>query len=266
MIGNKLKNMARDLMPAHYQVPVKYYYNWLASMLEPEMKIIKYLIKEGDRVIDVGGNRGLYAYQFWKIGAKVEVFEPNSKCSDLLAKWAADKGNVAVYPIALSNCTGHSKLYVPVDSSGVEHDSSGSIEHQASLHMREQDVQLRTLDSFEFDNVSLIKIDVEGHEYSVIAGAAKTIGSMKPALLIEIEQRHNARPIVDVFEKILSFGYKGYFLNAGKLMELSGFDPQCHQEPSNLGNAEQIYINNFIFLHQHRVDSQEYIGLFRNFL
>src|SRR5471030_580802 len=117
MINNKLKGLLRDAVPKKYQVPVKYHYNWLVSMLEPEMTVLRYLVRKNDRVIDVGGNRGIYAYKCWKLGAKVEIFEPNSTCSSLLSAWAAHKNDIKVYPVGLSNCDGQAKLYVPVDNS-----------------------------------------------------------------------------------------------------------------------------------------------------
>lgn len=258
---NRLKNRLRDFIPKKYQVPIKYHYNRLASMLEPEMTVLKYLVRKNDRVIDVGGNRGTYAYKCWKLGAKVEIFEPNSTCSSLLSAWAAHKNDIKVHPIGLSNFTGQAQLYVPVDNSGVEHDASGSIEHKKSVRAREQEVKLRTLDSFGFEQVNLIKIDVEGHEYNVIEGASETIRKMKPSLIIEIEQRHIDRSISDVFDAILAFEYKGFFLDEGRLIELSEFDLVRDQNPSNLGKAAQRYINNFIFLHQHRLDNLEYAEL-----
>ena len=47
-------------------------------------------------------------------------------------------------------------------------------------------VELRTLDSFGIENVSLLKIDVEGFEDAVLAGAAQTIHASRPVILIEI--------------------------------------------------------------------------------
>jgi hypothetical protein len=46
-------------------------------------------------------------------------------------------------------------------------------------------VPIRTLDSYEFDNVGLIKIDVEGFEEKVLRGGVKTIARCKPILYIE---------------------------------------------------------------------------------
>src|SRR6266568_3035020 len=53
----------------------------------------------------------------------------------------------------------------------------------------ERVVEVRTLDSFEFSDVAMIKIDVEGHEEAVVAGAEETIRRCRPSLLIESEER-----------------------------------------------------------------------------
>jgi FkbM family methyltransferase len=243
-----LKSWLRDLIPMQYQVPVKYHYNRCASMLEPEMKLVEQFVKENRRAIDVGGNRGVYTYRFWKLGAKVEVFEPNSNCSRVLSAWAKTKTDVSVHPVALSNYDGAASLVVPVDEAGVEHDASGTIEFRDSARAREQNVLVRTLDSFEFDDVTFIKIDVEGHEYDVLEGATATIRSMKPAILIEIEQRHISRPIQDVFNRVSGFGYSGSFLKAGQLVSLAEFNVATDQDIKNLGRTSGRYISNFLFL------------------
>jgi len=77
-------------------------------------------------------------------------------------------------------------------------------------------VEVRTIDSFEFHNVSFLKIDVEGWEDGVLDGAVTTLRQQRPVLLVEIrgsgfdfdrahpEQR--AR-IVHTIQKMESLGY-----------------------------------------------------------
>ena len=262
IVNNKLKNLIRDAIPRHYQVPLKYYYNQIKSNLEPEMKLLKYLVKKNDRVIDVGGNRGIYAYKLWRLGSKVEVFEPNPTCFQILRPWAEYKSNVNIHSVGLSNIDASVNLHIPIDNNGIEHDASASVENTGFAHSRDQLVSLNTLDSYLFKDVGFIKIDVEGHEYSVIEGAEKLISSSKPTLLVEIEQRHNNRPINEVFEKILSFGYKGFFMENNELITLEKFDLTGHQSLDRFNGVKEGYVNNFLFLHQDRLNTGEYDSLF----
>lgn len=256
-----LKTVIRDLLPERYQVPLKYWYGWLRGGLEEEMRFLAALVGQGDRVIDIGGNRGVYAYRLWRLGAKVEVFEPNPRCFAVLQSWATGKPSVLLHSVALSRCAGSANLHIPIDEVGVEHDASASIEQSGFVQARDQLVSLATLDSYRFENVGLIKIDVEGHEYSVIEGAGETINSSRPALLIEIEQRHSGRPITEVFQKVLAYGYAGFFLEENGLSLLDKFNLSRHQSMDNFGGPKGRYINNFLFLHQSRLAGGEYAAL-----
>ena len=262
IINTRLKNLIRDFIPQRYQVPLKYYFNRIKTNHEPEMELLKYLVKKNDLVIDVGGNRGIYAYQFWKLGAKVEIFEPNPTCIQVLKPWMLNKSDVNIHTVGLSDTTGSVNLHIPIDDDGIEHDASASIENTEFKHSRDQLISLKTLDSYNFKNVSFIKIDVEGHEYSVIEGATILLNNSKPALLVEIEQRHNSRSIGEVFEKILSFGYKGFFLKNNKLISLDNFDVNLYQVADNINKSKAEYINNFLFLPIDKLNERKYDVLF----
>jgi FkbM family methyltransferase len=264
-VSASLKSKIRDLLPSRYQVPAKYLFGWCRGTLEEEMNLLPLIVRRHDRAIDVGGNRGVYTYRLWKLGAKVEVFEPNPVCHEVLSAWAAGKPTVHLHSVALSSAEGSANLHIPIDESGVEHDASASIENIGFPQSRDQLVPLRTLDSYEFEDVRLIKIDVEGHEYAVIEGAAATLASSQPALLIEVEQRHNNRQVSEVFEKTLKFGYKGFFLQENELAPLENFDVSRHQSMENFGESEEPYINNFLFLHQDRLADGEYDELMANY-
>ena len=258
------KSWFRDFLPAKIQVLLKFWLNRARGRLEREVQLLRWLVKPGDRVLDIGGNRGVYAYSLWRLGARVEVFEPNPVCADVLGKWAKGKDRVRVHDIALSDNLGKAELHIPIDTSGVEHDASASLEHDDFSCARNVQVKLRTLDSFDFAEVVFIKVDVEGHESKVLYGAEQTIKFSSPALLIEIEQRHNRSDIEDIFDLLASWGYQGFYLDQGKLHNLIEFVLARDQAASNFGVVGSRYINNFLFLHQSRLDSGEYKDLFQS--
>jgi FkbM family methyltransferase len=78
-------------------------------------------------------------------------------------------------------------------------------------------VPRRKLDDYDFDAVGFIKIDVEGHELSVLRGASNTIERHRPLMLIEIEDRHKPNAICNAHNFLGNLGYEGYFLLNKKL-------------------------------------------------
>jgi len=71
-------------------------------------------------------------------------------------------------------------------------------------------IPLKTLDSFDFSDIDMIKIDVEGFEEEILAGALKTIEKNKPVLVIE-QQKHeykNDREETPAIKILESWGYK----------------------------------------------------------
>ena len=81
----------------------------------------------------------------------------------------------------------------------------------------EREVELITLDRYLKNNMKIvknIKIDVEGHEYSVIKGAYNTIQEYKPTLLIEIlDEKGNRNLICDFLNNL---GYSIYEITSNR--------------------------------------------------
>lgn len=256
----KFKSSVRDLLPGRFQVPIKYWFSHVTGGIEAEMALLPLVVTDGRRTIDVGGNRGTYAFRLAALGTRVEVFEPNPACHTMLSAWANGRPKVRIHAVALSSSEGEGELLVPLGNDGVEHDSSGSLEHGADGPVRHVAVPLRTLDSFAFDDVAFIKIDVEGHEASVIAGAHATIAANMPVLLVEIEQRHLERRIDDVFAEISALGYAGYFIRDRRLTPLSDFVVAVDQSIGNL-SAPLRYHNNFLFLDARKIAAGAYRAL-----
>jgi hypothetical protein len=129
-------------------------------------------------------------------------------------------------------------------------------------NQRDIDIRTATLDSFGFDDLDLIKIDVEGHESEVLDGAQVTITKSRPALIVEIEQRHNRLPISAIMKGIQDLGYRGFFLLEGRLTSVEQFEPSRHQSPGDFeAHRSASYHNNFIFLSEARIAAGDYAAL-----
>lgn len=131
--------------------------------------------------------------------------------------------------------------------------SGKAIASLASLEKRDGDCEVRTvkvdkIDNYDFDDLDLIKIDVEGHEEYVIEGALNVIKTNMPILIVEIEQRHLNKQIEEVFQSILKLNYDGFFLQNGNLAPLNKFNYDLHQKLHLNNVTSKQYINNFIFL------------------
>jgi hypothetical protein len=112
-----------------------------------------------------------------------------------------------------------------------------------------QAVDVRTLDSYELQRLDLIKVDVEGHEFSVLEGARQTIERCRPSIIVEVEEVHNPGSLSRVRAFLESRGYSGFFFDDG-LRPIEQFNQTLDQSPNNVSEAGRIgrYINNFVFL------------------
>lgn len=257
-----LKTRLRDSLSPRVQVPLKYLLNYLGGSLEEELNLIPYLVSPGDRVVDVGGNRGVYTYYFWRHGLNVDVFEPNEVCLKVLLGWARNKTSITVHSVALSDVSGTSNLSIPLDSAGVEHDAAGTIREIFSGGMRQQPVTVKRLDDYGLEGVVFIKIDVEGQELKVLRGAHALLRKQQPAILVEVEQRHQEDDMYKTFRYLKNLGYSGYFLRGGRLVSIDSFNREADQNLKYLNGSKGAYVNNFFFLHQNLVCKSKYKSLF----
>lgn len=252
-----VKTSFRDLIPLSLHVPLKFWYSYIRGYTEPEMFLLKKIIKPGNNVIDVGGNQGIYSYFISKFCKNIQIFEPNSACFEKLKSWTDFHQNIFVHNAALSDKDGAASLLIPIDKYGIEHDSSASLENNNFQNTRIESTKLMKLDSYNFKKIDFIKIDVEGHEFSLIRGGYNTIKDNKPCMLIEIEQRHNKEPISQIFDYLRDLGYLCFFLDDGKLLSFSEFNINIHQQQDNLYTKDK-YINNFLFFDELQFNQGRY--------
>jgi FkbM family methyltransferase len=245
-LTSRLRVAAFSRLPKHWQPAASYYYYRTRSMLDPELAVVRRRLGAGTRAIDVGANEGVYAHAFASTGAFVEAFEPHPEYLDVLRAYARRHHNVHVHGVALGDRPHAATLHVPaIDGRPVP--GRSSLQTVADEAMR-YEVEVRTLDSFDFEDVAVIKIDVEGRELDVLRGARETVKRCRPVLLLEVEQRHLRMPIQNVFAEVSDLGYAGNFLlpHTGAV-PLDQFDPSEHQRTANADRPHALYVNNFIF-------------------
>jgi len=119
------------------------------------------------------------------------VHEPN-----LAAGWYTYKGvfqpmnivaDINVHEVAATNRNeGTIDLIDHTDHGGHNHVVLDSTDLKLRSAQQIVKVPVRTIDSYNFDNVDVIKIDVEGSELLVIEGAKETIDRCRPSVQVEI--------------------------------------------------------------------------------
>lgn len=134
-------------------------------------------------VLDVGANIGVHSRFLSPSVSCVHAFEPNPEVLPLLEINTADLNNLTIHAIALSDRAGSAAL----SSNRTWNKGTASLEETGDGDTTE--VQTATLDSWVTPEMSvdIVKLDVEGHEISVLTGASETLSRCRP--IVAFEQR-----------------------------------------------------------------------------
>lgn len=245
-LAHRLRTAAFDALPGRWRPVAEYYHLRARGLLDREIAWLTRQLPPGARAIDVGANAGVYTHAFARCGALVEAFEPQPACLPALREYERQHHNVRVHGIALGATSGGATLRVPVIA-------GTSVSGWASLRegrhpSTDYAVEVRTLDSYAFESVAVLKVDVEGGELEVLAGARRTLERCRPVLLVELERRHLGRPVADAFAAIAAMGYRGLFLLPdGRERPVAEFSSEVHQIAANADRPHVLYVYNFLF-------------------
>lgn len=141
------------------------------------------------RFVDIGANIGNHSHYFKSLGYKGWSFEPSHKNFMKLTSNVSGEA-FECFNVALSNVAGTDTLVTFDSALGNNYIQStfGGAFNDWGSGISTETVNVRTLDSFEIDNPTLIKIDVEGSELKVLEGAKETLIKFSPVLVIEIHE------------------------------------------------------------------------------
>ncbi|WP_168220968.1 FkbM family methyltransferase [Actinomadura sp. WMMA1423] len=214
--------------------------------------------RPGSLAIDVGASVGNYAMALSKAvgrGGHVIALEANPEVFQELVRstWSS---RISPFNLAASSRSGRARMYVPMDRSGRSLEQLGSLESRQGPS-RGVDIRCVRLDDIVGDArpVSVLKIDVEGHELEVLRGATDLLARDRPALVIEIEQRHlGERTVADTVQWINDRGYTCHGIRGRRLVPWKEYDIERDQlrwlraagAAPDLGHVD--YVNNFLFM------------------
>jgi FkbM family methyltransferase len=173
----------------------------------------------GRCVVDVGANVGLHSLA-WSRLAQVVALEPAPETfARLVANVAANglQDRIRTLCTAAGDSLGDVDFFVAADS------GFSSLKNTHHAPIREQiKVPCTTLDALAADlpgPVGLLKIDVEGLERTVIAGADKLLRRDRPVMMVEIFGCYDSNPDPEgTVEDILAYGYDAFVYASGSPM------------------------------------------------
>jgi FkbM family methyltransferase len=221
----------------------------------------KLLAQEQLFFIDIGANRGEFIFVASTVlpPTKIWAFEP---LPYFAKKTKALFPKITVFDMAVSEEELQTTIYVPVID-GIPDDSLASVDKPEG-EFDSYNITCITLDAiieqeYRGSEKLFLKIDVEGHEFSVLKGAAKTINNLVSVMLIEIEERHHeGETLQEMIESIERLGFTCYYMHYqdSKLIKYA-------DNPMILQTKEEFlvnrYINNFWFFST-RMDGTSFIN------
>jgi FkbM family methyltransferase len=156
------------------------------GLFDPSHEALLALCRAGDVVLDVGANIGVTALRMSRaVGPTgvVYAFEPDpasyAKCVSLCE--ANQASNVLPMELAVSNKPGIVHLAVR-DPNNLGMNQLGPSGHAVASVTLDTFVEERKL-----ARIDVIKMDVEGHECSVLEGAREVLAKFRPRLFIEFD-------------------------------------------------------------------------------
>ena len=191
------------------------------------------------KIIDIGMNIGMNTWEYATFAQEVYGFEPvpttyqialdnialNQYHQDPTLGWwknsdntwasLAITGKITTYNVALGSTAGNVEMHIK------KNDGHNRVSNDGYVNPSGRPVKVNTgyqrvlvpqctLDSYNFNDVDIIKLDVEGYEFQVLEGSVNTIMQNRPIIQIEcvaIQPRAFGKTIQDLMDYFTSKNY-----------------------------------------------------------
>lgn len=163
--------------------------------------------------IDIGANIGNHSIFFADFFNRVHSFEPNPKTFDLLTINCNDK-NISTYNYGLSDQNKFLDFEYDLNNIGNAYVTDSKNQKNAEIN-KKLSIEVKKLDEIEeiFEKkISLIKIDIEGHEFQALRGAKEVLRKNKPVVLFEQHPDDIHNHTSDVIEFLKAENYEFFII------------------------------------------------------
>jgi len=163
-------------------------YYWRKGLFECQLiEWSKQFCNSNKTFLDIGAHTGTYAISLSENANNVVAFEPQRStyyalCGSVAASGLSAKIVCHQYGLGSEEQVGQQVLKI------VSNDGGGSslLPAENETVIREETIEVRTLDSFGLRNIGFVKMDVENNELNVLRGALNTLReSNYPPILFE---------------------------------------------------------------------------------
>lgn len=246
------------------------------------LKRLRDLCPMARTVIDVGMNIAMNTIEYATWAKEVHGFEPTPQTYILALKnidiarnqkpeefqkgwyktgnrWAdlSITGNIHTHDVGLGPEEKDTEIVIRPDNAGHNHINNEDrprwtgrkwiprTEKHHRVEYEKVPVKIKTLDSYNFQDVDIIKIDVEGFEYDVLLGATDTIERCKPVVQVEMVYGQPHRFGHSVHDILKFFEERGYkmTLSDGTVMPMEWVQKRQGKDMPVKGKMDRFFVH-----------------------
>jgi len=206
---------------------------------EGEIDLFRQVVRPGWIVVEAGANVGAHTLALSRlVGEKgaVYAFEPQRVLFQTLCANMALNSRTNVHCRCEAVGERPDWIFVPALDFDAENNFAGL---GLGEYQTGEKTPVVTVDGLQLPRCDLLKVDVEGMEWSVLKGAAKTIEQFRPILYVENDRRDRSAALI---EHITSLGYSLYW-HLPRLFNPANYFENAHNEFANIVSANMLGVH-----------------------
>lgn len=214
---NQLNCVGKEISYHQWQHPFQGNWELTSLFTEEILTNLSKIIKPKSTVIDIGAQTGNMSVAYSLFADKVYSFEPNPATFEVLEKNSVLNKNIIPFNFAITDEPGPITFHY--SDQGFCNGGFATRTHRGigvTGHVIPIDVYGINLVEFiqdenlDIENLSLVKIDAEGHDKDIIKTLFPLFEKHKPVLITEIYNGLDRQEVQELIDVIHNIGYKAY--------------------------------------------------------